>query len=400
MKNALIKSSSILLLLLTTVSVAFASHFKAGEEINITTPYDGNAYIAAGTINISAPIEGDLICAGGQITVSDTIRDDAWIAGGDIDISGVIVGDLRIGGGSVRINNRVGGDLIVASGNVIIGENAVIAGDLIVTGGDVELKGRVVGNLKASGGNLLFDGIVEGNGELKYGNIELNGVIEGDAVLAANSINLGLNPALYGRVEYWTRGGEMDFGSTLKSNADLVYNPDLANNFNKNNNSGGSRVFSAGFWIWSVLSSLVIMILLYVLFKRFFHKVGRNITDETLNKGVLGFGYFVALPVLVFALFITVIGIPAGIFVLLFYIFTFVFAKSLTAVVGAFALNHYLKQEWTAVVILLVALGLYIVLTAIGMLPFIGTLSVAIATFVAFGAVIWHIRKRKEQELV
>ena len=122
--------------------------------------------------------------------------------------------------------------------------------------------------------------------------------------------------------------------------------------------------------------------------------------DNTLNKGLLGFGYFLAVPVLIFALFITVIGIPAGLFVLSFYVFTLAFAKALAAVVGAFALNHYFNQAWSGIVTLLVALGLYIVLSAVGMLPFVGNLLVAIAVAVAFGAVILQFQRPKEQELV
>lgn len=399
MKNAL-GTVFTLLLLLSTVSLTFASHFKGSDEINIATPLDENAYLAAGNINISAAIDGDLLCAGGNITISETIHDDAMIAGGDIAITGAILGDLRVGGGNVRITNRVGGDLIVASGNVTIGEAAIIEGDLILTGGDVVFAGRVEGNIKATSGNLIFDGIAEGNAELKCGQIELNGELQGDAVLVANKIDLGLNPALHGQVRYWTRGGEMDFGSTLKDGAELVYDSSLAHNFNNNYDGGGSRFFSAGFWVWSVLSASLIMLLLYLLFKRFLHKVGRNIMDETLNKSLLGVVYFIGVPVLVIALFITVIGIPAGLFVMILYIFTLIFAKALTAVVGAFVLNHYLNQEWTGPIILLVAIGLYIGLALLGAIPFIGNLLVAIAAFVAFGAVIWHFRRPKEQELV
>lgn len=394
MENGFRKLGLALICLLSFNAITLASHFKGSSEVVINSRLDANAYLAGGTVSVSAPIEGDLLCGGGDITVSDTIFDDAFIGGGNIDITGIIMGDLRIAGGNVYVNNQVGGDLIIASGDVTVGADAFIGGDIILAGGNSKLLGTVKGNMKAYGGNFILDGKVEGDAEIKYGNIELNGEILGDAVIAANQIDLGLNPALHGRVEYWTRNGEMDFGSTLKSDAELVYNPALKftdSDFNYNNR--GSSSF--GFWIWRILSATLFIALMSLLFGGFFERIGEELPEKMSNKALMGAAYFIGFPVAIIMLFITVIGIPIGFFGLFFYIFSIAFTKATTATVGAYTTKYFLDKDWGFGMIILVGLGIYLLLSFINLIPVFGWLMVFAAALIAFGAIIMQFQTKR-----
>ncbi len=89
------------------------------------------------------------------------------------------------------------------------------------------------------------------------------------------------------------------------------------------------------------------------------------------------------MPVLILLLFATVIGIPVGLFALFVYIFSFVFAKVVSAVtISGWILGRYLGGEEAAVWMkLLVVIVLAI---ALAILPFVDLLF----AFFAFGAVI------------
>ena len=67
----------ILLALLPYFVVGHTTTVKSGENITISTPVEGDLYIAGNDLTIEAVINGDIIGAGADIFIRDTIKEDA-----------------------------------------------------------------------------------------------------------------------------------------------------------------------------------------------------------------------------------------------------------------------------------------------------------------------------------
>ncbi|MEZ4942789.1 MAG: hypothetical protein R3D58_18085 [Saprospiraceae bacterium] len=363
-----------------------AATILTGESVQVTNPIDGNVYAAGGKIHISAPINGDLTAGAGEITVFDTIRRDVLVGGGRVRIEGVIGDDLRCGGGEVWLLGDVYGDVVVGSGQLEVGRNAVIHGDLVVGGGEVRMYGRVMGAVIMAGGRVTFEGEAEKDVEIRGGEITLDGIFRGPAEIAATDLKLGQRAEFYGPVRYWRPDGELDFGSSLRDGARASFDTSLKQDmdYDKGWFSRGFSFFS----IYRLLAGALLVVVLLLLFERFFQRSAEGLPAQWLNRFGMGMLYLIGLPVAVIFLLITVIGIPFGVFALLFYIFTLVFAPALTATVGANALEQYRGLSWTKGQRILAALGILVLLRLLSWVPVIGWLAVLVLVSIAFGCLL------------
>jgi hypothetical protein len=87
-------------------------------------------------------------------------------------------------------------------------------------------------------------------------------------------------------------------------------------------------------------------------------------------------------------LFITVIGIPVGLIVGTFYVILAALATIITALVGAYWFQQSRRQAWQPAQLALVALGLFILLQILGMIPFVGWVGKIALAMIAFGAIL------------
>lgn len=363
-----------------------AATILTGKSVEVTNPIEGNVYAAGGQIRILAPINGDLTAGGGEITVLDTIRRDVIVGGGQVRIEGVVGDDLRCGGGKVWLLGDVYGDVVVGSGELEIGRNAVIHGDLVVGGGEVRMYGRVMGAVIMAGGRIDFEGEAEKEAKVRGGEITIDGIFRGPVELAATELKLGQRAEFHETVRYWRPDGEMDFGSSLRNGARATYDTSLKQDvdYEKDWFSRGFSFFS----IYRLLAGALLIVVLLLLFERFFQRSAEDLPGQWLNRFGMGMLYLIGLPVAVIFLLITVIGIPFGLFALLFYIFTLVFAPALTATVGANVLEQNRGLSWTKGQRILVALGILVLLRLLSWVPVLGWLAVLVLVSIAFGSLL------------
>jgi hypothetical protein len=397
MKRTFTALSIIGVLFIAPLAFAASANVEVDRDTAIFNLGD-DQYIAGGNPVASTAISGDLFIAGGNVNVSTNIGRDLMAAGGDINMSGTVDDDVRIAGGTVRISGTVKGDVLVLGGTVSVAPDAIIEGNLAMFGGSMNMLGSVQKNVKIAGGDVRIAGKIMGNADIEAGKANLNGTIEGTSKVVAESITTGTDVVLLKNMEYWQKSGETDFSSAFKAHSgSATFKPELAR---KSSEPKQAAIVGAGLFgfieIYSLLASAVIMVALLLLAPKSLRKAGEQMLQKPWASLLTGFLYYAATPVLVILLCISIIGIPLGIIVLITYIFTLLFAKIISSLVIARAMEKQYKWQWNNYVYILVSLLIYVALKAVLVIPILGFVIHIGFVCMAIGAMLASIWSNKK----
>ncbi len=390
----------LLALLLLPITFAFVQFpvgdkFKAGEKINVTTPVGHDLYAAGETVEINAPISGDVVAAAGSIMIRDSIQEDLTIAGGEVTVDGWVGDDIMAMGGQIRISQPIRGDLIVMGGDITIDKTSRIGQDLVVMGGSVNIAGTIAGNLIARGGEVVLDGACEGNLEMRGGALEVNGPVRGTSVLVADNIRIEPNAQFYGNVKYWLPNEDegQHFTAALRNNATAQYDETLQS---EDEFSWFGQVPWFLLIVGYILSVFLIIFLLHLLFPKIMGNAGQVLNQDFVRSFGYGMLYLVGIPLAVILLFMTFIGIPIGLFVLVLFLFSLLFGHTLAAVAITYAINARRQHPWSKAVMMFISLGIFVILRSLTFTPVVGIFVSVILVGATFGALIVPLFHKKE----
>ena len=380
---------------LFTVVEVQAVDFQGKDKVTIDATVDEDLYVAAGTITVNASIQGDLVCAGGTITINDTIAEDLMIGAGTVIMAGHIGDDVRMAGGTMTIQGEVIGDMVVAGGQLRLEEGSTIHGDLRVYGGRLVVHGNVKGNANVWAGEVDWQGRAENTLNIKTEDLVFNGTALGPSSLAAKDIILGENARLEAPVKYCTEKGEVEFAGKLASGVSVTYDEGLqiaTNQFNWKHLGIGV----VGFWIYRLIAGALIIGLLVLVFDRFFRLVSEKTNRAYINQLGYGFLYLIGVPIVIFLACVTIIGIPIGLSLAMLYGFSLALGHLVAAVFIAYAIDTYYDKQWMRKQLFLTAVGIFLVLKIISLIPFAGWLISLIIVSLAFGSIlhVWWDRRR------
>ena len=375
--------------------VSFIAHCQSDTDKDVTVleKQNDDIYLAGDQINIKAPIHGDAVIAGGTIVVRDTISQDLVVAGGDITVKGYVHDDIRAAGGTLIIDTTVGDDVIVFGGEVHITEDAIIHGNLISFSGTIVVDGTVMGFVKASGGDLKINGKIAQGAELRAGDLKINGEITGTTKIVAENITIGNNAKFFDDVEYWSTSGAVDFKNALV-NTSAHFNQDLA----RDEHDFPWEFFgiaAIGVWIFYILSAFLIIFIFNILFRKFLSKTIVSLDSNMIKNLGYGLMYLFGLPLLILICFVILIGIPIGLLLGAFYLFSILVGHLVVALLIAHYLNNKNQNSWGIWMLSFVALGIAIVLRFITFIPFLGALISLIIIAIAYGLIILSLKNNK-----
>jgi cytoskeletal protein CcmA (bactofilin family) len=380
----------LLMLLLMRAFPSFGIHVIYGSEVNVNEPVKGNLYVTGGRVYIKAPVHGDLVVTGGMVTIDDSVTNDIILAGGTVKFNGYAGDDIRCAGGQLEIGKDVRGDLIVAGGTVTV-NSGVKVGNLLVSGGDIRLEGDVLGELRASAGSMQIDGNVDGDLNCRARTLTINGIIKGSSTLSAEEITLGSKAAFYNDIRYWTKKGQMNFGSSQKQGK-ATLDKGLVMNTRRWMYLG----YATAIGLVAYLASALLMILLIeLLFRKTMQKAGEAMRTQPGTSIGYGFLFFIAVPVAAIIALATVIGIPVGMLIGMGYVILIVFASAITSVVIA---NWWISSRHlnrTSAKSVWLAFLVFIILKVLFSIPFIGWLAILLLNCMAFGAILLNIRRNR-----
>lgn len=327
---------------------------RSGESVSIdaTQVLESDFYAFSPTVALSGPAEEDVYIGGGTVTINAEVSKDLTIVGGVVQVHGDVGDDLRVVGGEVTLANAVKGDLVVFGGTLTVLSTAHIEGDVVFYGGDLVLEGSVVGDVYGNAG------IVRINSEVG-GDVSLN---------VKNTFTAGDNANILGSVTYES------FNDLVRSQ-NAVITGDISK-IDVIEDSGTSAIKVLCLFLIVLIFSALTM---YLALRKYIEGVVTSATKDPGILGLIGIGVFVTLPFMSGLLLVSVIGslVGAALFIayMLLCMFSFFGAGIL---LGSYVQNVLSKK--TGITIGTVVTGM-VLLTAIGLIPYIGG-------FVVFGLIL------------
>ncbi len=256
-------------------------YFAGGPQVDIDGTVNGDAFIGGGVVNVRGTVNGLLVAAGGQVNVTGTVTDRIICVGGVVRISGKTDKSMFAGGGSVILEKgaTVGEYLMAGGSNVQV--RGVVERDAKIGATDLTLTGQVKGNLDAGVENFTTE-----EGSTVGGNL---------TVAAKDSGKIHIAPGtVLGQVRL-KAGREAPPSHTLGL-------------------TRGRLVLRVIF----LLSLCATALFFSFLFPRQMASVGTIINGRPGESVLVGLAVLLLVPILVMVLFLTIVGIPLGIFLFLY----------------------------------------------------------------------------------
>lgn len=390
------KYLSILIAITFILSTQSASALilDAGESVNIKEKVEGDAYLAGQTVRIQEKIEGDAIIAGGVVDIDNPITQDAIIAGDKITINQEIGDDIRVAGSTVIIKGNVKGDVIAFAETLIIDKDATISGSVLAFVSKFQLDGQVNGNINIASVASSITGTILGDTNIRTADFNLEGTLAGKTeFVAEQSVTITesakfRNTVNYGYITELNLSPNLAEGVVANFDSKLL-KPKTTRQDIMNNMFSGMLVFR-------IFSSALVILLLAWLAGKFISRATKSLQSSKDFRKAFFYGlalFFIPISIIIL-LFVSVIGIPVGLFVTLIYLSMIFFSQSITSFIIANWLNHKYDLKQGKVQIFLVALGAYILLYLLQFIPIIGIVIGLLLTYIAFGSLIIEYRKK------
>ncbi len=290
------------------------------ENIIISEIINNDYYAAGKNIEINSEINGDVVIAGQEISINQGIREDLIVAGKQLDIAGSIGDDARIAGKKITVSNDIGDDLIIRGKKVTVTDDSLIKGDI---------------NIMTK--SLDFSGLVLGNGELSSKTLIFKGVIDGDVTISTKKI-LEVHP------QSQIRGNlTLNVPSNISKESVENLRKIVKGDFNPVYKNSWSFITC---YLYKFLFLFIFGSLLYFAFEGFYRETATIMRQKHWKSFLVGILYLTSLLLGALLMFISFIGIPIGILLLLGFTITICLFELITLpIFTGFTINKYFRKE-------------------------------------------------------
>ena len=176
---------------------------------------------------------------------------------------------------------------------------------------------------------------------------------------------IGDNAAFYNDVRYWNRKGNMDFKQSIK-NGKAVYDPSLKIAVAKWYYLGAVSLLGL---LWYLGMALLMILIIQALFTLTMKKAAESFYNKTLKSLGWGVLFCIAVPVIAGVAFVTVVGVPVGLLLIMGYIVLLLLATVITSVILANWINNIYDKKWNFWRLAFSAFGIFILLKLVSMTP-------------------------------
>lgn len=293
------------------------------------------------------------------------------------------VDDLTATGGVVRVEGTVEGDLEAYAGRVVVAEGGTVTGNVNAYAGVVRIEGTVEGQVVAYGGRVVQSrtSTVRRSFGAVAGVATVGGTVRGDVTAVAGTLHLLPTATVTNDVNY--EGGlDAATGATVEGRTRRVRDLGLG--------PAPPSLPPGAYFLYGILSNLLLgAILLYA---------GEDLSTGVVEAAALepltslghGLAAVLAVPLVVLALVLTVVGVPIA----LVWALALPALGWVAAVYGRFAVGAWLLSyaevdtPWAGLVagVVLVAL--------LGRVPYAGGPIRALVLVLGLGALVLELRSR------
>jgi cytoskeletal protein CcmA (bactofilin family) len=254
-------------------------------------------YALGGTVIVEGTIEGDLFVLAGEVRVAGTVTGDVvGLVGGPLDVSGTVGGSIRAAAVTVDVSGTVADDLAGATvETTILGS---IGRDVLLVSGETEVFGRVGRDLLTQSVRLTIDGFVGKDVEARV-----------------DTMRLGADAEVAGDVQYQaTRDASVDADASV---AGLFTRRDVLSPV-------WAKALTRVVSILSLAGLVVAGLIAAWLFRGTSEGAVAQVERHPWRSAVAGLGALLLFPILLVPLFLTLVGIPVGLLLLVLWVIAIV----------------------------------------------------------------------------
>ncbi|MGB7622777.1 MAG: zf-HC2 domain-containing protein [Terriglobia bacterium] len=339
---------------------------KATLMIGSSETINDNLLATGDTILVDGVINGDLIVFARRVEIHGTVKGDFIGFAQRTDISGTVEGNVFGFSQSLNLTGHVARNIYSWIQSFRMESRGTVGGDMVVGCDDLSLEGKVTQNV------WVFSGAAD-----------IRGSIGRDLSFFGRKLNL-FPPAGV--------GGNLTAHVGTSKNVHIASGVSVGGKTETILNVHKSRFSQPRFYFWEVvklLGALLVGWLILVLAPKFFHTTVRATGSLGRSLG-LGFAVLVATPIAVIIACITLVGLPLGLLLLVFYAASFYLAKIF---VGAFLGRTLLRSssETASKSVLALLLGLAVLLIVFEIPYGIGAILHLAVYCLGLGAISWQL---------
>lgn len=355
--------------------------------------------LVVGLIVALAPILGSVRTASRVIVaVDDVVSEDLWAFGGRTFIEGRIEGDLVVIGGELRMTGVVEGDLVaLVPGKVVI--EGEVGGSVTVGGFDVLMGGEVSDDAAVAALRARFFGDVGRDLLVYVGDVDMAGTVGRD--VRGQAFTFGIDGEIERDVV--VNVGTMSMGDTAHVGGDVTFKSSRLGRISDGATVDGlliqeqvitpvwARAVGRVVSVLSFLGFLLAGLALLWLFRATSAKAADHLVERPWRTAAVGLAMLVIPPIVATVLFVTLVGIPIAVIVLLAWVIGLFLgpAPTLAAVVRELSRRRISLLGAFVVGAAVWRLGLWL-LPLLGVVVYLAALVLGLG---AFGRAVWSQRK-------
>jgi hypothetical protein len=274
-------------------------------------------------------IEADLFINRENVVIDDDVYGDLHIVGSKVEINQQVKGNAFVIGQDVTVNGRIDGSLIVIASNEAKIQ-AQVAQNIYAIGKNINITkwSNIEGRAYLLGQNAIVDGNLKGRVYGQVTKFVLNNEINNSVWLKTNDIQFGDNGKINQSL-YYSSGHEIEIPQE-KVLGKIEYKPSYTTGSYLRN------LMLPDFSVYSFIISLFSLFVLGLIIVSFWPKVVNKAYDyyklKSFKAFIIGLFFLILVPIVLFVLIVTVIGIQAGIILGLLAIILVLLSKSVFSV--------------------------------------------------------------------
>jgi cytoskeletal protein CcmA (bactofilin family) len=375
MKKTSLLLGALLLVALLVPSAVLAFNVKTADSVYIKEDevVEGNMYIASNNITIEGVVNGDLIALGQNINVKGKIMGDIISVSQNLNVEGEIGGNIRsITNTASLINTTVKRNVNLIGANILINENSNINWDALILAGVAEMRGTVQGSLHGMVDKLLISGDV--NKDVSFTINQNNNYYQDEPIKITDDSNIK------GDFNY-SYNKNLNIDESLVAGAINFNKKDIENNWQKN--------------IWNfiiaVFSALVVGLVFISISKKEMAIIQEKVNSRYKKSLLVGLGILFLTPIISVILMLTIIGIPLGFIMLIFWFILLYFAQIMVGLGLGKQIREKLFKTKKKNIMADLVIGITI-LYLLFSIPIFGKIIMFLSTLLGLG-VIWRYKK-------
>lgn len=366
----------LLCVLLLLAGYSYAAELRSGNSVDYPkgSAVTDDILAAGNQVNIDPEVRGDITAAGQSVTVSGSVEDSVMLAGNSVTVTGPVGNDAWMAGQNVALSSSVADNAYLAGSNVRLTDRASVGTDLLAAGNNLAILGNVRRNMRIAGNDITIGGTVGGNVYAHSNNtirILDGAVIRGNLFYESpKEASIAPGARILGRTER---------SIPARERAKPVF---------------WSKFL---FWLGSLIASILFGVIFIALFPHYSQQTADTVKHSLWVSLGIGFTLFILVPIALFIIFMTILGIPIALSALAVYLVLLYAARIPVAIaLGQFILGRgrqSLPNQYGSMI-----LGL-VIIYLIGLIPILGGLVKIVVAAVGLGAfavTCWRIRKSRE----